>query len=51
MRAVEGYGFMMGIAGVAIIFIGFAGIIDAFAALAIGFLLLIIGLGVVYSGA
>jgi hypothetical protein len=50
MKAIEGYGFMMGIAGVATIFVGFAGVIDAFAALIIGFLLLIIGLGVVYSG-
>ena len=51
MNAVQGYGFMMGIAGVATLFIGFAGIIEATAALMVGFLLLIIGLGVVYSGA
>ena len=49
MKAVEGYGFMMGIAGVATIFVGFTGMIDALAALVIGFLLLIVGLGVVYS--
>ena len=51
MNAIQGYGFMMGLAGVATLFIGFAGIIDASGALIIGLLLLIIGLVVVYSGA
>lgn len=50
MDVQQGFGFMVGAGGLVLIFLGFLGVAEAGAALIVGFVLLLVGMGMVWAG-
>lgn len=49
MNVQQGFGFMVGAAGLVLIFMAFLGVAEATAAFIVGFILLFLGMGLVWA--